>query len=878
MAIRSNLDRAYSEIGEPAIAREHALTAVSVLRRADETSADYAKALLALGVIEQVDRDVASAAHTFRVASRVADLTDDLLARAAAFYRLGVVLAERGDTAEAIASLQRMLEIAHPVGNPELLVLGQGALASCLVRSGAWRRAEAVIAAGLAVSDDDRFAPERAKLLLLGATMAVRRDGGLDAERAVGAVRAHAGRAGLRSVLAEADLLDAELRIAARDLPGVRTSVASAAAVARAIGDAGLLARAHLTLADAERHEGLYDEADLEVRHAQQLVNDAHDLALAGLTQRAVGRLHAERGRFTEAQHSLAQSLSIFRTVDDRRLIGATHLDLGHLMLAADDPACARTHLQLAKEIFAELGIRSALQSAENGLATALAQGGASAPLSYSSVILSAKSEPRFVRRLLEATQSRGLILRELTSLAIDVTNASSAVVISTTADGRTEVSAASGDERAREAPSLAVLRAARGETVRVNGLTIYPVERLSGDSSDAFATVLAIGSNVVSGSRFDTTLQVVVQLARQGLELVTLRSSLKRADLPDASLLSTSEDAADPGSSAVGLIYASASMRALVDRILRIRTSSATVLITGESGVGKELVARAIHGTRAKTRAEFVPFNCTATPRELIESHLFGHKRGAFTGATADHAGVARAAVNGTLFLDEVGDLPLEIQPKLLRFLESGEIQPVGQSTPLRVEVRVIAATNADLEQAVAERRFREDLFHRLNIIRLHIPPLRERPEDIPLLVSHFLHKSAERAGLRRQPALAEEALAALVAYRWPGNVRQLRNEIERIVTFSGDGSTVTREHLSEEVLAADSTTGRASAPSGGPSFDPWALPLPERLRLYEVEQINRALADSGMNLTRAAATLGMARQNLQRRLKKLGLKSPEI
>ncbi len=877
MSIRSALARCYAEIGELGIAREHALAAVSVLRRADESSSEYAKALLSLGVIEHIDRDLTSAAHTFRTATRVAEQTDDLLARASAHFRLGLVLADRGDTAEAISGLQRMLEIAHPVGNAMLLLLGQCALATCLVRSGAWRRAEAVIEAGLATADGDIHSEARAQMLLLAATIAVRRDGGEGAERAVGEVRSHAARIRDAAVLAEADLLEAELRTEARDLAGARIALASAAEVARELADRGLQARVHLALAEAERREANFDAADREVLLAQQLVNDSHDLALAGATQRAIGQLHAKRGRFTEAQHSLAQSLSIFRTVDDRRQIGAVHLDLGHLMLAAGDPACARTHLQLAKEVFAELGIAAAVVSAEAGLAEALSQGGAQVPVSYSSVILSAKSEPRFVRRLLEATQSRNLLLRELTSIAIDVAHAPSAVVASCMADGRIDVTAWSGDDAAHELPVLAVLRAAQGEVVRTAGLTLYPVERLSGSTGDASATVLAVRESIAPSSRADGALQVVVQLARQGLELVALRSSLKRADLPDPALFGAGEEPVDVGPAASGLIYASASMRRLAERLQRIRTTWATVLITGESGVGKEVVARAIHAASPRPDAPFVPFNCTAAPRELIESQLFGHRRGAFTGATGDNLGVARAARNGTLFLDEVGDLPGEVQPKFLRFLESGEIQPLGENTPLRVEVRVIAATNADLEREVEEKRFREDLFHRLNIIRLHVPPLRERAEDIPLLVAHFLGRSSERAGFSRPPSISEEALALLVAYPWPGNVRQLRNEIESIVTFSQEGTTITRDHLSDSLQEYLPTSAPSGILASGRPYDLPQLALPDRLRLFEVEQITLALAESGMNLTKAATILGMARQNLQRRLKKLGLKSPE-
>ncbi len=878
MSIRACLARCYAEIGEFGMARDHAMTAVSVLRRADENSIDYARALLALGVLEQFEGDPMSAVHAFRLALRVAERTDDLLACASAHYRLGLIQAGRGDTSAAVSSFQQALEVAHPSGNIMLALVGQAALASALVRSGAWRRAESVIAAALATAVGPRFDRVRVKLLLLAAMIAVWRDGGDAAERAVASVRTHAQALGDIEVVAEADLLEAELCLDRRDPLGARRLLAVAGDRARERGHDAHRARAHLLLAEVERQGSNTDAADRQVALAQRAIAGLRDLALAGLVQRAAGRLNAERGQFTEAQHHLAQALSIFRTLDDRRQVGAVHFDLGRLMLAANDPACARTHLQLARATFADLGVSGSLAAVEASLARAVASVGAEAPASYSSTVLSARAEPRFVRRLLEATQSRDLVLRELTAIAIDVARATHASVVSCRPDGYVVVTAVSGDQEHLNLPTLGLLRAARGEVVRTPEITIYPIEPNEPNSPGDASTVLAVNVELRENSRHDAAMLTVVQMARQGLELVTLRSSLKRADLPSLPEYRVPPSGQAASSSEPGLIYASAVMRLLGDRIQRIRTSSSTVLITGESGVGKELVARAIHAAGPNASKPFVPFNCSAAPRELIESQIFGYRRGAFTGATADSPGVARAARGGTLFLDEVGDIPLEMQPKLLRFLEHGEIQPLGEAAPLHVDVRLVAATNSDLEQAVSERRFREDLFHRLNIIRLHVPPLRDRSEDIPLLVAHFLQELANRAGLLRPPPISEEALSELIRYSWPGNVRQLRNELERLVTFCEEGATITRDLLSADLLALN-RTGAGHGESHGPirSYDPLSIPLVDRLRLFEVEEINRALSESEMNLTRAAASLGMARQNLQRRIRKLGLRLPD-
>ena len=252
--------------------------------------------------------------------------------------------------------------------------------------------------------------------------------------------------------------------------------------------------------------------------------------------------------------------------------------------------------------------------------------------------------------------------------------------------------------------------------------------------------------------------------------------------------------------------IWASEQMSEVLGVARRIAPTPLSLLITGETGTGKEMLARAIH--RASDRADraLIPFNCTAVPRDMIESQLFGHRRGAFTGADASFAGVIRSAAGGTLFLDEIADVPLDVQPKLLRFLETHEIHPLGESQPVKVDVRVIAATNARLEQLVAEGRFREDLFYRLNVVRLKLPPLRERREEIPPLVEHYLRKYGDEQKKGRL-TLSDETLEYLLLYSWPGNLRQLANEVRRMVAMAEADSTLTPAQLSPEIQASRRT-----------------------------------------------------------------------
>ena len=228
--------------------------------------------------------------------------------------------------------------------------------------------------------------------------------------------------------------------------------------------------------------------------------------------------------------------------------------------------------------------------------------------------------------------------------------------------------------------------------------------------------------------------------------------------------------------------------MTRVVEQIQRLQGNDLTVLITGESGTGKELVARAIHVGSQRSAAMFLPYNCTTTTRELADSQLFGHRRGSFTGAVSDQPGADPHRAGGTLFLDEIGDLPLDVQPKLLRFLEQGEIMPIGETRPQRVDVRVLAATNADLEQRVAEGKFREDLYYRLSVIRIHVPPLRERREEIPHLSTFFLREASRAARQAGRPPQLGHA-RPVRAFWWPGNVRQLQNEIQRAVAMAPPG-----------------------------------------------------------------------------------------
>ncbi len=309
-----------------------------------------------------------------------------------------------------------------------------------------------------------------------------------------------------------------------------------------------------------------------------------------------------------------------------------------------------------------------------------------------------------------------------------------------------------------------------------------------------------------------------------------------------------------------------------VMSEVFRLMESAAAspiaVLIEGETGTGKELVARGIHRASARGEGPFVAVNCAALPESLLESELFGHRRGAFTGATQDHQGLFEAATGGTIFLDEVGEMPLAMQPKLLRVLQDGQITRVGDQRPRAVDVRVISATNRRLTDEVAAHRFRDDLFYRLAAFPIVLPPLRDRRADIPVLADRFLAAAALRHG-KRIPGFESETLVALCHFSWPGNVRELQNEIERAVALARDGTAIGVGHLSAKLRPEG-----APAPVDTMPVEQTVTDLRQARAAFEAQHIRRVLVQHDGNVTRAAAALGLSRAMLQNKMKEYGLR----
>jgi hydrogenase-4 transcriptional activator len=656
-------------------------------------------------------------------------------------------------------------------------------------------------------------------------------------------------------------------------------SLRRALALSASIGDLHGLVLAQVELAAVHLLEGGLDQAREYIELTQGRLKEEESLFISGLVQRLSGQLEASSSRMAEAKQHIAQSISIFSTAEIPYELAKSYYEMGLLLEKAGDIAGSLKFLRQAKDIFEKLGAKPDLDLVKESLSRVASGKAAEARTAVAVGV----NEALLMQRLIEASNSRELLIEELACVLFENFDVKAVCICRVQGDGQLEPLLSRGMDLAEAGKWANELK----DLIKGGRRLGNYVVRLDGGKGDPAGFSQKDASVVVcikEGEGLDVRrLQPLLKQAELGLEICSLRALARPAAITEARawqcVTLNRVQTVMPG-----FIVGSAPMFRVIDQINKIRTSDVTVLITGESGTGKELVARAIHAGSARARAVFLPFNCTATPRDLIDSQLFGHRRGAFTGATTNYPGIIRAAEGGTLFLDEIGDLALEVQPKLMRFLQEGEIQPLGETRPIKVDVRVLAATNTDLERAVAEGRFREDLFHRLNIIRIHVPPLRERREEIPILAAHFLEHFSARSG-KQGISLTEEAIAALVEYSWPGNVRQLRNEIERLVAYASDGARILPYDLSAEIIRP--STGQpkffkasASYQQGSPiaDFKAVRLNLKEATRALERQLITEALMRNRNNLSRAALDLGLSRRGLRLKMAQLGIERGRI
>jgi DNA-binding NtrC family response regulator len=592
-----------------------------------------------------------------------------------------------------------------------------------------------------------------------------------------------------------------------------------------------------ITKAKFERNEGLLGESLSTLDRLILIAKQTQDqwLLKLGVATR-IGVL-AELGKITDAIH-LLDELGRCLTGLPPDLFAVHEGMLATCFAVIGRPDSAAEHLRRAERILDGLGHvtgKAELQQLWQRLSKCQTAEATSAPIDSNAV--ASGSAVRWIGALFSCMLNTELLAKEASEFLLACNCALCITVVRTERSGKAVKLLTRGDAASAD---LAPRRIKCG--VDANGCTIdlrvVPAARV-----DAVATVNAMTTIL-------QTLDEVNASRRQLEERVSLWPL----------------DVSFEGSDA----FIAGQLGELMQLAHRVARTNVIVLVTGESGTGKEIIARAIHNFSDRAKKPFVPFNCAAIPHDLAETQLFGHRRGAFTGADRDNLGVIRAARDGTLFLDEIGELALDLQPKLLRFLESGEIAPLGEPAPLTVNVRVVAATNRNLAELVQAGRFREDLFYRLNVVRLTVKPLRERRDEIPGLVHGFVARAATEFK-KGHLEIAEETMERLILYRWPGNVRQLQNELHRIVALAEPGSTILPDAINEDIIAALPIARPA------PRHPEIAVPLNGKLQptleRIEGEMIKAALREHHGRVEDAAKALGISRKGLYLKRLRMGL-----
>lgn len=591
-----------------------------------------------------------------------------------------------------------------------------------------------------------------------------------------------------------------------------------------------------------------------------------NDFFSHGEIQRLRGKMALSDYDEQVAAYHFSRALSFYETAEDYYHAAAANYDHGRT-LGYSEPEKAQKYLTTAADAFARLGATEMLRRAEAALEKLR-------KIEIRPATDKSVNAQLLTLRLTEATASRELLFRELLAILQQESKAKKIIVAEPDEQKKFYPLIAHGYTPAESGELAAALFKADIEN-RVEEFAAQKylsVFELRPDNAPPATLIVypSIGDRLGDSTEIKPLLRVV----ELGMEVCALRER-DGAHNPSAEFNPFISQSLLPG-----FIHSSPAMTALVEEVYRIRSSDVTVLITGESGTGKELVSRAIHSVSPRRDKVFIPFNCTAVPRELAEGYFFGYRRGSFTGAVMDSPGMIRNAEGGTLFLDEVGDLPLEIQPKLLRFLQEGEIQPLGEKRPVQVDVRVVAATNSPLEEKVEKGLFREDLYYRLNVIRLHVPPLRERRSEIPQIVNYYInHYSAKFR--RRNVSITPQALDLLAVGDWAGNVRQLCNEVQRLVARAADGEQITPEHLSPELRRTALPIPVKYSGNVRPitSFakildqSDRRETIEEAVSQLEIKMINEAMHRHGSNISRVARELGLTRRGLYLKLERYGL-----
>jgi DNA-binding NtrC family response regulator/tetratricopeptide (TPR) repeat protein len=842
---RYELGLCYRQVGDMAIVREHITSAAAALHAAGDRR-HLAMVHSLSGVTLAQDGRLDEAVAALRQAERLAVIAEagDVLATVCG-NQANVALMQHHHE-QALKLAERSVELQEQTGTPHGLGVALASLGQICVRVGDLKRAEQVLNRALDVRSPLHFMRETTGAVFdtLAQIHLIRGEHDA-ASRSLQKAREAYGET-LASRWYQWSVRALEARLALRRGDAARALAVAAEVASSSDAPVAYCLQGELIAVEALLALGRTELAERRLEGIADRVQPGPMSGMWGEFLRLRGRLHAAAGRTTEAYHDFGQSVSVFDLLGEGYQTGLSHLELGRLAAAAGARSSATRYLSDAAAVFESLGAVPDLAAAR----VAVTHCPATATAGYLGVQMD--GDDALVRRIVDASAMPALLAREGATALLEACDGQAAALFIQKTAGQIHVLASAGcDAESARTLATASLRAGGEPGLLVSA----PIGRAP--EGPRFA-VLSASRQLATPTlqRFRTLCAVL----RQGFDLCLARERQPEAA---AGVLERQLEPLLPG-----FVCASAAMQRVADQIQRMQGNDLTVLITGESGTGKDLVARAIHAGSPRRANMFLPYNCTSATRELADSQLFGHRRGSFTGAFADQPGVLRTAVGGTIFLDEVGDLPLDVQPKLLRFLEQGEVLPVGDTRPQRVDVRVVAATNADLESRVSEGKFREDLFYRLSVIRILVPPLRERREEIAHLSTFFLREACERLG-KPGVRLSAETLDIFDSFLWPGNVRQLRNEVQRAVAMAPAAGLITPDLLSP-------TFGTQGVPSeGGPRARMRRTTLAAAVEKVEREMIHAALQRTAGNISETARALGLTRRGLYLKIERLGVES---
>ena len=644
--------------------------------------------------------------------------------------------------------------------------------------------------------------------------------------------------------------------------------------ICKRIGETQVANMAKLVLAEVYLNENKFSDCEKQLAEIEE-TDPSSDFFVLGNIQRVRGLINLRNGDEELAVHHFSRALTIFESAEDLYHKALSHYLIG-TTLGAEERGRALNNLESAAEIFRKLGVKNFLEKAE----VEIGKIKNAKPIAAKNTNKRAHSavSQLLTLRLAEATASRELLFRELVAVLQQESQAKNIIIAELNDQKRFYPFITHGYVPGESMELLvkfneAIAKNALEKFAKTKNLSIHHLRAPSAPNA-----YLIISPNAGAVLNDGSSLQPLLRVVELGMDVCALRDKDKGQFVEEETSPFTSN------SLMPGFIHSSPAMTSLVEEVYKIRSSDVTVLVTGESGTGKELVSRAIHTISNRKDKIFVPFNCTALPKELAEGQLFGYKKGAFTGAVNDSPGVIRTADGGTLFLDEIGDLPLDVQPKLLRFLQEGEVHPLGEKKPIKVDVRVIAATNMPLEERVADGSFREDLFYRLNVIRLRVPPLRERRSEIPPIVNYYINQYSARFS-KQDVNITPQTMDLLMVCDWAGNVRQLCNEVQRIVARAEDGETITPDHLSSDLkrsakqispmIEIGNVKTITSYDQSYNSFniDAESGTLEEAVTELETQMIVNALGRHDWNISRVARELGLTRRGLYLKLARYGI-----